>query len=97
MRGQNPAPGRSTTLADSDNSKKFISWVLPGVLLVLANFRLFIMRLIALDFPTFERPAKATSVPLSSGMCDCLVAPSKNVGLHKSGGIDVFELFILEL
>ena len=55
------------------------------------------MRLIALDFPTFERPANATSAPMSSGMCDCLVAPSKNVGLHKSAGIEAFELFILDL
>jgi hypothetical protein len=55
------------------------------------------MRLIALDFPTFERPAKATSTPMSSGICDCLVAPSKNVGLHKSAGMDTFELFILDL
>ena len=55
------------------------------------------MRLIALDFPTFERPANATSAPMSSGMCDCFVAPSKNVGLHKSVGMDAFELLILNL
>jgi hypothetical protein len=43
-----------------------INWVRPGVLLVRASFWL-VNALIALDLPAFERPAKATSQPVSGG------------------------------
>ena len=41
--------------------------VRPGVLLVRANPFRPVIALIALDFPAFERPAKATSTPTSGG------------------------------
>ena len=40
----------------------------PGVLLVLAKFDWRVNVLIALDFPAFERPAKAISKPSSGGV-----------------------------
>ena len=39
----------------------------PGVLLVRASFLLFVKALITLDFPELDRPAKATSLPVSAG------------------------------
>jgi len=47
-----------------------MSWVLPGVLLTLASFFCPVMMLIALDFPAFERPQNATSVPTSGGQLE---------------------------
>ena len=44
-----------------------INLVRPGVLLAFANFFLFVMELIKLDFPTFERPMKAYSTLPSCG------------------------------
>ena len=52
------------------NPKKFISWVRPGVLLVLASFLLFVIELIAEDLPALERPANAISKPSSGGQFD---------------------------
>src|SRR5688572_27815208 len=51
------------------SSKKFTSRVCPGVLLVRASERRAVMALMALDLPALERPAKATSVPRSTGNC----------------------------
>src|SRR6185436_12201476 len=42
-------------------------WVRPGVLLKKASFLRLARALIALDLPTFERPAKASSGPASGG------------------------------
>ena len=47
--------------------KKLISVVLPGVLLVLANFLFFAKQFRALDFPAFDLPAKTNSKPSSGG------------------------------
>ena len=47
--------------------KIFIDCVLPGVLLVLANFLLELKELRILDFPEFDLPQIAISIPLSSG------------------------------
>jgi hypothetical protein len=44
-----------------------ICWVRPGVLLVCARVLIPVITLIALDLPTLERPAKATSLPSSGG------------------------------
>ena len=60
-------------------SKKLISWVRPGVLLVLASPRMRVSVFMALDLPAFERPAKATSQPLSAGHCLSEGALVKNV------------------
>ena len=46
-----------------------------------ANFLLFVRVLMALDFPAFDRPAKATSFPVSSGACLIEGALSKNSAL----------------
>ncbi len=43
-----------------------ICWVRPGVLLVRASLLRPVMALIALDLPTLDLPANATSLPLSS-------------------------------
>ncbi len=51
----------------SPTVKKLISWVRPGVLEVRASFLLPVRLLIALLLPALERPANATSHPLSSG------------------------------
>ncbi|SVA44510.1 uncharacterized protein METZ01_LOCUS97364 [marine metagenome] len=56
-----PYPGKSTILSFSLILNKLIDCVLPGVLLVLANFLDFVIALIMLDFPTFERPTKQHS------------------------------------
>ena len=49
-----------------------ICWVRPGVLLVRAREFCSVMVLIELDFPELERPAKATSLPVSAGNWDNL-------------------------
>jgi hypothetical protein len=48
--------------------KKFSNCVRPGVLLVRANAFCRVKVFKALDFPAFERPAKATSRPVSSDL-----------------------------
>src|SRR6056300_476664 len=73
-----PYPGRSTNLRESFTSKKFISVVLSGVLLILANFGLPVNALRALDFPALDLPAKRISLPTSSGRFLYLVTPSMN-------------------
>ena len=45
-----------------------MSCVRPGVFEVLAKLFLIVNALSAVDFPAFERPAKAISIPVSSGM-----------------------------
>ena len=64
---ENPYPGKSTSLISSLTLKKLTSVVLPGVLLVLANFLFFAKQLRALDFPAFDLPAKTNSKPSSGG------------------------------
>ena len=49
-------------------SKTFIACVLPGVLLVLASFLLFVNALRTLDLPQFDLPQKAISEPSSGGI-----------------------------
>src|SRR6185437_2872485 len=51
------------------SSKKLISRVRPGVLLVRASPWRPTIALMALDLPAFERPANATSAPRSAGNC----------------------------
>jgi hypothetical protein len=43
-----------------------ICWVRPGVLLVRAKAFRDVMALMALDLPTLDLPANATSAPVSS-------------------------------
>ena len=64
-----PYPGKSTSFLEglSLSEKMFIACVLPGVLLVFANFLFFVMAFITLDFPELDLPQKATSCPSSSG------------------------------
>ena len=61
----------------------------PGVLLVRASFLLLVSVLRALDFPAFERPAKETSLPVSSGHCLIEGALSKNCALVNKIGSDM--------
>jgi hypothetical protein len=58
--------------------KKLISCVHPGVLLVRASLLFWVSALIVLDLPALERPAKATSAPLSGGHCLRLGALVRN-------------------
>jgi hypothetical protein len=51
--------------------------VRPGVLLVRASFAPT-SALIKLDFPTFDRPRKATSGTVGGGKCDKSLAESMN-------------------
>jgi hypothetical protein len=46
-------------IQDSSIKKKFISWVRPGVELILASLLWPIKQLIRLDLPTFDLPEKA--------------------------------------
>ncbi len=62
-----PYPGRSTNRISGLISKKLISCVRPGVLLVRAKLLTPVSVLIALDLPVLERPVKATSEPKSEG------------------------------
>jgi len=55
-------------------SKKFISWVRPGVELVFTRCLRLTRVLIRLDLPTFERPAKAISGRATAGYWEGLVA-----------------------
>ena len=48
-------------------SKIFIDCVLPGVLLILARFFVFVIAFIILDLPTLERPIKQHSIKLLAG------------------------------
>jgi hypothetical protein len=58
--------------------------VQPGVLLVLASLRFPAMALMPLDFPALERPAKATSRPVSGGPCGNVLAPLRNTAPCKA-------------
>ena len=59
-------------------TKKFTSWVRPGVLLVRARPPCRVKQLIRDDLPTLERPAKATSGIASSGGSPVTpIAPAK--------------------
>src|SRR5690348_11327353 len=51
------------------SSKKLSRRVRPGVLLVRASAFRWVIALMALDLPAFERPTKATSAPWSAGNC----------------------------
>src|SRR6266705_2538194 len=62
-----PYPGRSTNTNPLLTRKKLISRVRPGVRLTLANDFRRTSELRRDDFPTFERPAKATSGSDDSG------------------------------
>ena len=48
-------------------SKTLMACVLPGVLLVLANFLLLVRAFRTLDFPQFDLPQNAISEPSSFG------------------------------
>ena len=72
-----PYPGRSKSLYPSSTSKKLISVVLPGVLLILASFLLSAKQFKALDFPAFDLPDNKTSNPISFGRFFALVMPNK--------------------
>jgi hypothetical protein len=61
------------------HSKTLIWRVQPGVLLVRTRLRRCIMALRRLDFPTFERPAKAISAIAGAGSCSTRVAPAAKV------------------
>ena len=54
-----------------------------GVLLVRARRELRVRAFMALDLPAFERPAKATSAPVSGGHCLSRLALIKNEALRK--------------
>ena len=54
--------------AEPRSVKHALKWVFPGVELVLAIFFRLTKQLMRLDFPTFDRPAKATSLKLSLGI-----------------------------
>ena len=56
-----PYPGKSIILILSLIKNKLIFCVLPGVLLVLANFFDFVIALMMLDFPTLDLPIKQHS------------------------------------
>tara|TARA_B100000029_G_scaffold503305_1_gene579990 strand:- start:462 stop:677 length:216 start_codon:yes stop_codon:yes gene_type:complete len=47
-------------------------------LLVFASFLRAVILFITLDFPTLERPAKATSLPISMGSCFFDATPNLN-------------------
>ena len=53
-----------------------------------ANFFWFVKVLIALDFPEFDRPAKATSIPASGGQSSMRGAPQRNLALCNSEAIE---------
>jgi hypothetical protein len=57
--------------------------VRPGVLLVFANFLFFVKVLSAVDFPAFDLPANATSIPSSGGHFDNEGALDKKVAVWK--------------
>src|ERR1700760_732848 len=60
------------------SSKKLSRRVRPGVLLVRARPWRWVMALMALDLPAFERPTKATSAPMSAGNCPGAAALRRN-------------------
>ena len=70
--------------------KKLISVVLPGVLLVLANFLFFAKQFRALDFPAFDLPAKTNSKPSSGGAFFIFNTPCMKVVLVKMFCIFLF-------
>jgi hypothetical protein len=69
-----PNPGRSTNENTLFMMKKLISWVRPGVELVLTRCLRLTRVLISDDFPTLERPVKAISGKSSEGYWDGLTA-----------------------
>ena len=58
--------------------KKLISWVFPGVVLILARFLLKRRELIKDDLPTLDLPAKAICGLLSVGNCTAAAALMTN-------------------
>lgn len=63
--------------------KKLIRRVRPGVLLVRASLPIAVIAFMALDFPAFERPAKATSAPMSVGQSSSRGALTRKRALLK--------------
>ena len=64
----------------------------PGVLLKKARRVLCVIALIALDLPAFERPAKATSAPVSGGSsagvyADAMKRASRNIDIGRCYGV----------
>lgn len=53
-----------------------------------ASFLCLVKALIALDFPAFDRPANATSMPSSGGQDFKVGAPSRNFALCKREAIE---------
>ena len=69
----------------------------PGVLLVLAKLGLRVSALMALDLPALERPAKATSEPISAGHSPTLLALVENCAERNLMCCVVMEAFIFKL
>src|SRR6185437_15459477 len=73
------------------SSKKLISRVRPGVLLVRASPWRPTIALMALDLPAFERPAKATSAPRSAGNCPGAAALRRNFAFGNAATAVVYN------
>ena len=56
-----------------------MDWVLPGVFEVLANFFWLAKALIKVDFPEFDLPQRAISLPVSEGKSLLSVAAQAKV------------------
>ena len=69
-----PNPGRSTNEIVLFIIKKLISWVRPGVELVLTRCLRLTRVLISDDLPSLERPVKAISGKAAEGYWDGLTA-----------------------
>ena len=80
-----PYPGRSTRRPWYEVVKKFISCVLPGVLLTRARDLVPVIRLRQLDFPEFERPINAISGIESCGQSTRLDALVRNSADMRDG------------
>src|SRR6185312_11809728 len=74
-----------------ESSKKLMSRVRPGVLLVRASPCLPTIALMALDLPAFERPAKATSAPPSAGNCPGAAALMRNLAFGNAATAVVYN------
>src|SRR6185437_6036284 len=73
------------------SSKKLISRVRPGVLLVRASPWRPTIALMALDLPELERPAKATSAPRSAGNCPGAAALMRNLAFGNAATAVVYN------
>ena len=73
---------------------KFIHWVLPGVLLVLANFLDFVIAFIMVDFPTFDLPTKQHSGTLLFGIRSTALKEPIKLFLEKNKFSDLLPSFI---